>query len=46
MENIENVTYEKPVIEEIGTAKSILKDIFVTGTGDSFPGTNDALASG
>jgi len=40
-----NTYYEKPVLEELGNAKTILKDIFIPGTGDSFPGTNDALAS-
>ena len=38
-------TYEKPVLEEIGDAKSILKNVFTSGTGDTFPGTEDALAT-
>lgn len=40
-----STNYEKPILEELGDAKTILKDVFVSGTGDSFPGTNDALAS-
>ena len=38
-------TYEKPSLEELGDAKSILKDVFTSGSGDSFPGTEDALTT-
>lgn len=38
-------SYEKPVLEELGSAKDIIKNVFVTGTGDTFPGVNDELAS-
>ena len=38
-------TYEKPTMEELGDAKSILKDVFTSGSGDSFPGTEDALTT-
>ena len=41
----DNNTYEKPILEEIGDAKSILKNVFTSGTGDTFPGTEDALAT-
>ena len=37
--------YTSPEIIELGLAKDIIKNIFVEGTGDSFPGTEDALAS-
>ena len=37
--------YTSPEIIELGLAKDIIKNVFVEGTGDSFPGTEDALAS-
>ena len=41
----ENNKYVKPILEDLGDAKTILKNVFVEGTGDSFPGTEDALAT-
>lgn len=38
--------YTSPEIIELGKAKDIIKNVFTTGTGDTFPGTEDALASG
>jgi hypothetical protein len=37
--------YTPPEIIELGLAKDIIKNVFVQGTGDTFPGVNDALAS-
>lgn len=37
--------YTSPEIIELGEAKSIIKDVLSSGTGDSFPGTEDILAS-
>ena len=37
--------YISPVITDLGKAQDIIKNVFVEGTGDSFPGVNDALAS-
>ena len=37
--------YISPEIIELGKAQNIIKDIVVGGTGDSFPGTEELLAS-
>ena len=37
--------YSSPEIIELGKAKDIIKNVFVEGTGDTFPGTENALAS-
>ncbi len=37
--------YKSPEITELGKAQDIIKNVFVEGTGDTFPGTNEALAS-
>jgi hypothetical protein len=37
--------YTSPEIVELGKAKDIIKSVFVTATGDTFPGTEDTLAS-
>lgn len=37
--------YEKPEIIELGLAKDIIKNLLEEGTGDSFPGTENILAS-
>ena len=37
--------YSSPEIVELGLAKDIIKDVFEEGTGDSFPGTENILAS-
>ena len=37
--------YISPEIVELGKAKDIIKSVFVSGTGDTFPGTEDTLAS-
>lgn len=42
---MEKKKYTSPKIIELGEAKDIIKDIVVGGTGDSFPGTEEILAS-
>ena len=37
--------YTSPEIKELGLAKDIIKDVLAEGTGDSFPGTEEILAS-
>lgn len=37
--------YSSPEIIELGKAKDIIKNVFIEGTGDTFPGTENALAS-
>lgn len=37
--------YTSPQIKELGDAKDIIKSVFVDGTGDTFPGTENILAS-
>ena len=37
--------YSSPEIVELGLAKDIIKDVLAEGTGDSFPGTENILAS-
>ena len=37
--------YTSPEIKELGLAKHIIKDVLLGGTGDSFPGTEEILAS-
>ena len=37
--------YTPPQIIELGLAKDIIKDVLSGGTGDSFPGTEEILAS-
>ena len=37
--------YTSPQIIELGKAQNIIKNVFVQGSGDTFPGVNDALAS-
>ena len=37
--------YTSPQIKELGLAKDIIKDVLQSGTGDSFPGTENILAS-
>ncbi len=37
--------YISPKIKELGLAKDIIKDVLLSGTGDSFPGTEDILTS-
>ncbi len=44
--NTKKPAYEAPVLEELGSAKDIIKNVFVSGTGDTFPGVSDELASG
>ena len=43
--NKTNIKHEKPTLEEIGDAKTILKNLLKTGIGDTFPGVDDALAT-
>ena len=42
---MDKANYTAPEIVELGLAKDIIKNVFVTGTGDSFPGVDDELAS-
>ena len=44
-DNMEKLKYETPAIKEIGDAKNIIKNVFVSGGGDSFPGTEETLKS-
>ena len=37
--------YTSPEIKELGDAKDIIKSVFEDGTGDTFPGTENILAS-
>tara|TARA_A100001011_G_scaffold393525_1_gene483548 strand:- start:1057 stop:1203 length:147 start_codon:yes stop_codon:yes gene_type:complete len=37
--------YTSPKISKIGDAKKIIKDALIQGTGDSFPGASEILAS-
>jgi len=37
--------YSPPEIIELGEAKDIIKDALIEGTGDSFPGAINILAS-
>ena len=43
--NTKKSAYEAPSLEELGSAKEIIKNVFVTGTGDTFPGVSEELAS-
>ena len=43
--NMKKENYSQPEIVELGLAKDIIKDVFAEGTGDSFPGTENVLAS-
>tara|TARA_B100000674_G_scaffold246610_1_gene203192 strand:+ start:1154 stop:1291 length:138 start_codon:yes stop_codon:yes gene_type:complete len=38
--------YSSPKIKNLGNAKTIIKSVFVNGSGDSFPATTEVLASG
>ncbi len=42
---MEKKDYTSPEIKELGLAKDIIKNLLAEGTGDSFPGTEDILAS-
>ena len=42
---MDKANYTAPEIIELGLAKDIIKSVFVSGTGDAFPGTENALAS-
>jgi hypothetical protein len=42
---MEKKKYTSPEIIELGEAKDIIKNVFTTGTGDTFPGVSDSLAS-
>jgi len=37
--------YSSPKIKNLGDAKTIIKNVFVNGSGDTFPATTDVLAS-
>ena len=43
--NIDKADYTSPEIIELGFARDIIKNVFRTDTGDSFPGVSDELAS-
>ena len=38
-------TYQKPALEELGSAKDIIKNVLESGTNDTFPGTEEILSS-
>tara|TARA_B100001057_G_scaffold448435_1_gene488754 strand:- start:1055 stop:1186 length:132 start_codon:yes stop_codon:yes gene_type:complete len=38
-------SYNSPEISELGLAADIIQDVLLGGTGDSFPGTEEILAS-
>ena len=42
---ISNSLYQAPSIEELGSAKDIIQNVLVTGTGDTFPGVSEELAT-
>ena len=42
---MDKANYTSPEIIELGLAKDIIKNVFVTGIGDTFPGVDDELAS-
>ena len=44
-DNMEKQKYEAPAIKELGDAKSIIKNVFISGGGDTFPGTEETLKS-
>ena len=37
--------YKAPKITDLGEAKDIIQNVFVSGSGDSFPGTEETLES-
>tara|TARA_B100000989_G_scaffold196502_1_gene148424 strand:+ start:1243 stop:1386 length:144 start_codon:yes stop_codon:yes gene_type:complete len=37
--------YQAPTIEELGSAKDIIQNVFKVGTGDTFPGVSEELAT-
>ena len=37
--------YQVPYIEELGSAKDIIQNVFVSGTDDTFPGVSEELAT-
>ena len=41
----EKKKYESPSIVDMGDAKEIIKNVFVSGSGDTFPGVEDSLES-
>ena len=43
--NTKKSAYEAPFLEELGSAKEIIKNVFISGVGDSFPGVSDELDS-
>tara|TARA_Y100001935_G_C17168536_1_gene438986 strand:- start:339 stop:476 length:138 start_codon:yes stop_codon:yes gene_type:complete len=38
--------YSSPKIKNLGNAKTIIKNVFVNGSGDTFPATTEILSSG
>ena len=42
---MEKKKYTSPEIIELGEAKDIIKNVFESGSGDTFPGTEDTLES-
>tara|TARA_B100000989_G_C19530030_1_gene469090 strand:- start:1074 stop:1283 length:210 start_codon:yes stop_codon:yes gene_type:complete len=38
-------TYQKPALEELGSAKDIIKNVLESGSNDTFPGTEEILSS-
>ena len=45
MKNKKKPLYQAPSIEELGSAKDIIENVFVSGSGDTFPGVSEELAT-
>ncbi len=43
---IKKKKYLSPKIKNLGSAKNIINNVFVEGSGDTFPATTDILISG
>tara|TARA_B100001559_G_scaffold282167_1_gene256136 strand:+ start:1038 stop:1199 length:162 start_codon:yes stop_codon:yes gene_type:complete len=43
--NIDKADYTSPEIIELGFARDIIKNVFRSATGDTFPGVSEELAS-
>tara|TARA_Y100000591_G_scaffold275601_1_gene252348 strand:- start:413 stop:550 length:138 start_codon:yes stop_codon:yes gene_type:complete len=43
---IEKKKYLSPKIKNLGNAKNIINNVFIEGSGDTFPATTDILTSG
>ena len=43
--NMDKAEYTSPELIELGLARDIIKNVFRSATGDTFPGVSDELAS-